>query len=89
MTSAPQAFVYLLCLATSVACATLLVRRYQTSRIRLLLWSALCFVLLALNNLALVVDVLLLPSVNLVPLRQLASLSAVAILLFGFIWDTD
>jgi uncharacterized membrane protein len=53
------------------------------------LWSALCFVLLAINNLLVVIDLLVLPSVDLVPLRNLASLAAVSVLLFGFIWETE
>ena len=84
-----QAFVYTLCLLTSVVCAALLVRRYLESRARLLLWSALCFVLLAVNNFFVVLDVLIIPTISFVPARQLASLSAVSLLLFGFIWDTD
>ena len=89
MTPVLQSFIYLLCLATSAACAALLVRSYRRNRTRLLLWSALCFLLLAGNNLLLVIDVLLLPTVDLVPLRQVASLSAVTILIFGFVWDVD
>lgn len=42
--------VYILCAVTSVLCAGLLVRSYLRSRVRLLLWSALCFVGLAVNN---------------------------------------
>jgi hypothetical protein len=89
MSSATQSFVYLLCLLTSVLCAALLVRSYLKSRTRLLLWSALCFVLLAVNNFFVVLDVLVIPTISFIPARQLASLSAVAVLLFGFIWDTD
>lgn len=84
-----QAIVYLLCLAASVCCALLLVRSYRGNRTRLLLWSAACFLLLAVNNLLVVTDILVLPSIDLVPLRRLASLSAVAVLLFGFIWESD
>jgi hypothetical protein len=89
MSSATQSFVYLLCLLTSVLCAALLVRSYLKSRTRLLLWSALCFVLLAVNNFFVVLDVLVIPTISFIPARQLASLSAIAVLLFGFIWDTD
>lgn len=89
-TSGVQAFVYLLCFLTSAGCAWLLVRSYLASRTRLLLWTALCFTLLTLNNLLLFVDVVLLPaSISLLPLRHLASLSAVVALLIGFIWDAD
>ena len=41
------AIVYLLCLVTSAACAWLLGRSYARSGMRLLLWSCICFVLLA------------------------------------------
>jgi uncharacterized membrane protein len=84
-----QATIYILCLLTSVGCAALLVRSYRETRARLLLWSALCFALLALNNLLVVVDILILPSVDFVPFRHLAALAAVSVLLFGFIWETQ
>jgi hypothetical protein len=86
----PQTIVYLLCLAASAGCAALLVRSYGSNRTRLLLWSAACFSLLALNNLLVVVDLLILPeTVDLLPLRRLASLAAVAVLIYGFIWESD
>jgi len=81
--------VYVLCLLTSALCAGLLVRSYLRSKARLLMWSAACFVLLAFNNLLLVLDLLVLPTVDLAVLRLLSSLAAVATLLYGFIWETD
>jgi hypothetical protein len=85
-----QALIYSLCLLTSAFCAFLLVRGYRQNRTRLLLWSALCFVLLAVNNLLVVIDLLILPTiVDLVPFRHLVSLAAVSVLLFGFIWEAD
>jgi Family of unknown function (DUF5985) len=84
-----QAVIYILCLLTSAFCALLLVRSYLRNGARLLLWSALCFVLLAVNNLLVTVDLLVLPSIDLLPLRNLASLAAVSVLLFGFIWETE
>jgi hypothetical protein len=83
------AIVYLLCLLTSAICAVLLVRGYRRNRTGLLLWSAACFALLALNNLLLVIDVLLLPDVDLSLARNLCNLAAVATLLYGFIWEID
>jgi hypothetical protein len=56
--------VYFLCAATSIACAWLLFRGYRASKTRLLFWSSLCFVGLAMNNVLLVVDLVLLPSVD-------------------------
>lgn len=79
--------VYLLCFGTSSACAYLLARNYTRTRARLLLWSALCFLLLAANNLAVVVDLLVLPHFNFILLRIVLSLAAVSVLLFGLVWD--
>ena len=79
--------VYLLCFATSSACAFLLGRSYRQSRARLLLWSALCFAFLGLNNFVLVIDLLVLPDVDLRVERLFLALAGVGILLFGFIWD--
>ena len=81
--------VYLLCFATSTACAWLLARAFARTRARLLLWSALCFGLLAANNLVVVVDLLLVPDVNFSLLRILLSLAAVSILLVGLTWDSE
>jgi hypothetical protein len=83
------AIVYILCFLTSSACAWLLGRSYLRTRTRLLLWSSLCFVLLAGNNLVLMLDVLVFPDINLRIGRLLLSLSAVLVLLFGFIWDLE
>ena len=84
-----QAAVYLLCLAASGACAVLLVRSYARSRAKLLLWSAVCFVLLSLNNLLVVLDLLVLPQIDLVPLRHMASLAGLGALIYGFIWEVE
>lgn len=85
-----QPAVYLLCFATSLVCLILLVRSYLRTRAKLLMWSALCFVGLALNNLLVFVDVIVLPTeINLLPLRNLVSLAAVGVLLYGFIWEAD
>jgi len=82
--------VYFLCSLTSACCGWLLVRSYLHNRTKLLLWSAACFVLLALNNLFLFVDLVLLPTtVDLSPLRGILGFSAVATLLYGFIWELD
>jgi hypothetical protein len=81
--------VYVLCLLASGACAALLARGYARHRTRMLLWSSACFALLALNNLLVVIDILLLPNVDLSLLRTLCSLVAVGTLLYGFIWELD
>ena len=81
--------VYLLCFLTSSACAFLLARNYARTHARLLLWSALCFLFLAGNNLAVIIDLLVLPERNFSIARVALSLIAVALLLFGLIWDIE
>ena len=81
--------VYVLCALTSVACAALLVRGYVKSRVKLLLWSSLCFVGLALNNVMLVVDRVLFPSEDLSVVRAIPGAAGLLILLFGLIWDSE
>jgi hypothetical protein len=81
--------VYLLCLLTSSACAYLLARNYWRTGARLLLWSALCFLMLAVNNLLVILDLLVIEGVDLRLWRVVTSLAAVGILLFGFIWDLE
>ncbi len=89
MSPAFPAAVYVLCFLTSTACAYLLARNYFRTAARLLLWSALCFGLLAANNLVLIIDLLVLPAVDLATVRQGFSLAAILVLLFGFVWDLD
>jgi len=83
------ASVYLLCFLTSGACALLLARTYWRTGTRLLLWSALCFLFLAGNNLVVLLDLLVLPAWDLRLARHLLSLAALGVLLFGFIWDRE
>ena len=81
--------VYVLCTLTSFACALLLWRGYWRTRARLLLWSALCFVGLALNNAFLFVDLVLLPGWNLSLFRGLSALIGLGFLLYGMVWDAE
>jgi hypothetical protein len=81
--------VYTLCLAASVLCAVLLLQTWRQRRSRLLFWTAAGFLLLAANNLLLVADLVLFPTVDLWPWRQLASGLAVGVLLYGFVWEAD
>jgi len=82
--------IYLLCVITSLVCLALLARGYARTGVKLLLWSALCFVGLALNNLLLFIDLVILPeTVRLIPFRQATTLIALGILLYGFIWEAD
>lgn len=89
MTQIFPAAVYILCFCTSAACAFLLARNYARTGTRLLLWSGICFALLAGNNFVVVIDLLVLPEANLGLVRLGFSLAAVSVLLFGFIWDLE
>ena len=87
--------VYLLCAATSLACAVLLFRGYRRSGARFLLWSSLCFAGLAINNVILFVDQVVLPNVEGIAgiqfaiWRSVAALVGLTLLLYGLIWDAE
>ncbi|MFL5237713.1 MAG: DUF5985 family protein [Rhizomicrobium sp.] len=81
--------VYLLCLLASLICAGLLGRSYFRHRTNVLLWSAACFALLAVNNLLMVLDILVFPQTDLSLARTCCSLAAVGTLLNGFVWEID
>ena len=79
--------VYLLCFVTSLSCCLLLIRSYRRTKNKVLLWTATCFVLLAIDNLLVVFDLILLPNVDLSIPRLLATLLAVSTLIIGFVWE--
>ncbi len=83
------ALVYTLCVLTSATCAGLLLRAYLKTRTRLLLWSAIAFVCLAVNNVFVLGDMILFPHVDLLPHRYAAALAAVCVLIYGFIWEVE
>jgi hypothetical protein len=78
-------FVYSLCTLTSIACAILLLRAYRTQPTPLLFWSGICFVGLALNNLLLLVDLYVVPSIDLFLPRTSIAVVAMFALLFGLV----
>jgi hypothetical protein len=80
---------YGLCTLTALLCAWLLLRAYHRSRYRLLLWGGLCFAGLTLNNATLVIDKVILPQIDLSVWRSAIALAAMAILLYGLIWDRE
>jgi hypothetical protein len=84
-----EAAVYFLCFLGSGLCAYLLVSSFRRRREKLLWWSAICFCLLAGNNLLVFVDLILLPQIDLIFGRALTSLFAVAALLYGFVWEVE
>jgi hypothetical protein len=83
------ATVYVLCFLTSLACAVLLLRGFKKSGARLLLWSGLCFVGLAINNALLFTDRIIVPQKDLLLLRSLPTLLGLGVLLYGLIWESE
>jgi hypothetical protein len=81
--------IYLLCTVTSIACTALLLRGFARTRARILLWSSLCFVGFAVNNLLLFVDLVLVPNgVDLAMERAAVALAGLAPLVFGLVWES-
>lgn len=78
--------IYLLCALTALACAVLLLRGYLKNRAPLLLWSGLCFLGLTLNNVLVVADLVVYPTVDLRLARALAGLVSMLLLLYGLIF---
>ena len=70
--------IYILCAATSLIAAGLLLRQYRASRTPLLLWSFVGFLGLAGNNVLVYIDLVVVPSINLAVIR-----TAVAV---GYRW---
>ena len=83
------ATIYTLCALTGGFCTWLLARAYSSNKSRLLLWSAVCFAGLTLENVALWVDKIVFPTTDLSILRLSVGLAAMTILLFGLVWETD
>lgn len=83
------ALVYLLCAVASLLCMALLGRAFWRTRAHFLLWSAVGFVGLAANNLLLFVDLVVLPQIDLVLPRLLATLAGVTVLLVALVWGSE
>jgi hypothetical protein len=81
--------VYLLCAITSAGCALALLRMYLRRHTRLLLWSSIGFIGIAINNAILVADLVVLPSIDLSVARALVGAVAVLAMVLGLILDMD
>ena len=81
--------IYLLCAATSLLAAGLLLRQYLASRSPMLLWSVMGFLGLAANNVLVYVDLVIVPSTDLSLIRTSCAVAGLAALLYGLIWQVD
>jgi hypothetical protein len=79
--------VYILCSLTALACAVLLLRGYGRSGTRLLLWCGVFFLMMAVENAVLFVDVVMVPHIDLSGIRRAVPLIGVVLLLYGLIWE--
>jgi hypothetical protein len=82
--------VYLLGTVVSLLCAILLLRAYGNVRMRLLLWSGLCFVGLTISNALLCIDLILLPqSINLYMARLGTAAASMLLPLYGLVFESE
>jgi hypothetical protein len=82
--------IYLMAVLTCLACTVMLARGYMRTRVRLLLWSTLCFVGLSISNILLFFDVIVFPTqVDLRLWRVATTFIGLIFLLYGFIWEAE
>lgn len=82
--------VYLLGTVVTLLCAILLLRAYHGVRMKLLLWSGLCFVGLTVSNALLCVDLILLPgTVSLYMARLGTAAGAMLLLIYGLVFESE
>lgn len=82
-----RAVAYSLSAITSVLCAILLLRGYFSTKVRLLLWSGLCFVAFFVDN-VLLFGAARAPIETATILSEVPALVGIAVLVFGLIWET-
>jgi hypothetical protein len=79
--------IYALRALTTLLCAVLLLWQYARAKQSLLFWSGLCFCGLALSNVLMFIDLVILPtSVDLFTWRLGTAIVGMAFLLYAFIW---
>jgi hypothetical protein len=81
--------IYILCILTSLACTWLLFGSYRRTRYRLLFWSGACFAVMTLNNLFLLLDKIVFPSIDFLPARLISAFVATCLLLYGLIYEKE
>lgn len=78
---------YALGALTTVLCAALLLLQHARVKQRLLLFSGLCFVGLALSNILIFVDLVVTPNIDLYLWRIGTAIAGMGLLLYGLIWE--
>jgi hypothetical protein len=81
--------VYVLCAVASIACAMLLWAGFRRSRTPLLMWSSVCFAGFAVNNVLVLVDLVLVPEVDLAILRATIAVAAMLALIYALITQRE
>jgi len=81
--------IYSLCTLTSMACAWLLLASYRRTGHRLLFWSGWSFVAMTVNNLFLMLDKVVFPDLDLLPVRLVSALVSMLLLLYGLIYEKE
>jgi hypothetical protein len=78
---------YIITILTTLLCSVLLLRAWVRTRKGLLLWSGLCFIGLTIDNILVLADMLLFPSVDLFTYRLASAAISISVLLFGLVWE--
>lgn len=82
--------VYVLCAVASIATAALLFRSYRRRPLRLSLWTAVCFLALAVNSILLFIDLaVFVHGPDLSTVRIVIALSGVVLLLYAMITEAS
>lgn len=80
--------IYILCATTALICAILLWRGYRKTRVRLLLWSSVCFVGLTAENVLLHLDRITFREIDLSIYRHVVGVTALLLLVYALIWES-
>ena len=81
--------IYVLCAATSLVAAWMLLRYYLHTRTPLLLWSFIAFLGLAANNVLVFVDLVVYPSIDMSLPRAFAGAAGMVALVYGLVWGAE
>ncbi len=80
---------HILTCLTTLLCTVLLLRAFARVRRRMLLWSGLCFAGLTLSSLLAIIDLQVLPEIDLFSYRLASTAISMALLLYGLIWESQ